>query len=95
MNPYGIIKRPMITEKSTIQKEESNQVTFEVDKRANKVEIRRAIEMIFKVSVQDVRTMRVTGKKRRRGRIEGKKRDWKKAVVTLAPGARIEFFEGA
>ncbi len=95
MNPYGIIRRPMVTEKSTIQKEDSNQVTFEVDKCANKVEIRRAIEMIFKVSVLNVRTMRVTGKKRRRGQIVGKKRDWKKAVVTLAPGARIEFFEGA
>ncbi len=94
MNEYGIIRRPVITEKSTIQKEECNQLTFEVDKKANKVEIARAIEKIFKVKVLGVRTLRVTGKKKRRGRILGKRRDWKKALVTLAPGARIEFFDG-
>ncbi len=94
MNEYTIIRRPIITEKSTIQKEECNQLTFEVDKTANKVEIARAIEKIFKVKVLDVRTARVAGKIKRRGRIVGKKRDRKKAMVTLAPGARIEFFDG-
>ncbi len=94
MNEYGIIRRPVITEKSTIQKEECNQLTFEVDKKANKVEIARAIEKIFKVKVLGVRTLRVIGKKKRRGRVIGKRRDWKKALVTLAPGARIEFFDG-
>jgi len=95
MTPYAIILRPVITEKSTAQKETANQFTFEVAQTANKVEIRRAVEQIFKVQVSDVRTQRILGKKRRRGRVIGKRRDWKKAVVTLAAGARIEFFEGA
>ena len=94
MNQYSIIRRPLITEKSTLQKEDNNQLTFEVAKDANKVEIARAIETIFKVKVETVRTMRVIGKKKRRGMVIGKKRDWKKAIVTLAPGARIEFFDG-
>ncbi|MBC8394043.1 MAG: 50S ribosomal protein L23 [Deltaproteobacteria bacterium] len=94
MIQYDIIKRPLITEKTSIQKESFNQVTFEVDRRANCVEIRRAIETIFKVKVARVRTMQVTGKVKRRGRILGKRRDWKKAIVTLMPGERIDFFEG-
>lgn len=94
MNPYDIIRRPVITEKTSIQKEESNQITFEVDKRANRVEIARAIETIFNVRVAKTRTVNVKGKWKRRGRILGKRRDWKKAVVTLVPGERIEFFEG-
>jgi large subunit ribosomal protein L23 len=89
-----IIKRPLITEKSSIQKEVSNQVSFEVDRRANRIEIQRAIEALFNVRVAKVRTMQVKGKRKRRGRIEGKRPDWKKAVVTLVPGERIEFFEG-
>jgi large subunit ribosomal protein L23 len=94
MIQYEIIKRPVITEKTSIQKEDANQVTFEVDRRANRIEIRRAIEMIFKVKVADVRTMQIKGKVKRRGRTLGKRRDWKKAVVTLMPGERIDFFEG-
>ena len=94
MNPHQIIKRPLITEKTTIQKELSNQVTFEVDRRANRVEIQKAIEEIFNVGVARVRTQQVKGKVKRRGRIEGKRRDWKKAIVTLMPGQRIDFFEG-
>jgi len=94
MIQYDIIKRPVITEKTSIQKEEANQITFEVDRRANRIEIRRAIEKIFKVRVADVRTMQVKGKVKRRGRIEGKRRDWKKAVVKLMPGEHIDFFEG-
>ncbi|MFP4475892.1 MAG: 50S ribosomal protein L23 [Desulfatibacillaceae bacterium] len=95
MQEFEILRRPVVTEKSTIQKEDSNQVTFEVARDANKVEIRRAVEKIFNVRVKDVQTLRVTGKKKRRGRIVGKRRDWKKAVVRLAPGQRIEFFDGA
>ena len=95
MIDYDIIRRPLITEKTNIQKDQSNQVTFEVDPRANRIEIKRAVEKIFKVKVADARTMRVTGKIKRRGRIVGKRRDWKKAIVTLMPGERIEFFEGA
>ena len=94
MIQYEIIKRPVITEKTNIQKEASNQVTFEVDRRANRIEIQRAIEDIFNVKVAAVRTMQVKGKVKQRGRIVGKRRDWKKAIVTLMPGNRIDFFEG-
>jgi large subunit ribosomal protein L23 len=92
---YDIIRRPLITEKTTIQKDEANQVTFEVDRRANRIEIGRAVEKIFNVNVESVRTMHVRGKTKRRGRTLGKRRDWKKAIVTLRPGERIDFFEGA
>ena len=94
MIDYGIIRRPLVTEKTSIQKEQSNQITFEVDRTANRIEIKRAIEKIFKVNVAHVRTMQVKGKTKQRGRIIGKRRDWKKAIVTLLPGERIEFFEG-
>jgi large subunit ribosomal protein L23 len=89
-----IIKRPLITEKTSIQKEMHNQLTFEVDRRANRIEIKRAIETIFNVRVSDVKTIQVTGKIKQRGRIIGKRRDWKKAIVRLMPGERIDFFEG-
>jgi large subunit ribosomal protein L23 len=95
MIDYDIIRRPIITEKTNIQKELANQVTFEVDPRANRIEVQRAIEKIFNVKVAHTRTMHVRGKVKRRGRILGKRRNWKKAVVTLMPGERIEFFEGA
>jgi len=91
---YQVIKEPHITEKSNIQKEASNQVTFKVHKDANKIEIRRAVEELLKVKVVDVKVMNVRGKKRRMGRNVGKRPDWKKAVVKLAPGENIEFFEG-
>jgi large subunit ribosomal protein L23 len=94
MNQYDIIRRPMITEKTGIQKETANQVTFEVDRRANRIEIRRAIERIFNVKVDSVHTLQVKGKVKRRGRTLGKRRDWKKAIVRLKPGERIDFFEG-
>ncbi len=95
MIQYDIIRRPLITEKTTTQKETTNQVSFEVDRRANRVEIKRTVEKIFNVRVVGVRTMRIRGKIKRRGKIEGKRRDWKKAMVTLGPGERIDFFEGA
>jgi large subunit ribosomal protein L23 len=95
MIDYDIIRRPIITEKTNIQKELANQVTFEVDPRANRIEVQRAIEKIFNVKVARTRTMHVRGKVKRRGRILGKRRNWKKAIVTLMPGQRIEFFEGA
>ena len=95
MMQYEIIKRPLITEKTNIQKEIANQLTFEVDRRANRIEIKRAIESAFKVRVANVQTMQVKGKVKRRGRNIGKRRDWKKAIVTLMPGERIDFFEGA
>jgi large subunit ribosomal protein L23 len=94
MIPHDIVIRPLITEKTSIQKEVNNQITFEVDRRANRVEIKKAIENIFNVNVVVVRTMQVKGKTKQRGRIVGKRRDWKKAIVTLMPGERIDFFEG-
>ncbi len=94
MNPYDIIKRPLITEKTSIQKENYNQITFEVDRKANRVEIKRAIENIFNVNVATVKTMQIKGKTKQRGRIVGKRRDWKKAIIKLMPGERIDFFEG-
>jgi large subunit ribosomal protein L23 len=94
MISYDIIKRPLLTEKTNIQKEMSNQISFEVDRRANRVQIKRAVESIFNVKVSGVRTMQIKGKVKRRGRIVGKCRDWKKAIVTLMPGERINFFEG-
>jgi large subunit ribosomal protein L23 len=95
MISYDLIKRPVITEKTNIQKESYNQITFEIDRRMNRVEIKRAVEEIFNVRVATVRTMQVKGKTKQRGRIIGKRRDWKKAIVKLMPGERIDFFEGA
>ena len=89
-----MIREPHITEKSNIQKGAYNQVTFKVHKDANKIEIRRAVEELLKVKVVDVKVMNVRGKRRRMGRNIGKRPDWKKAIVKLAPGENIEFFEG-
>lgn len=89
-----VLVRPLVTEKSTRQMSEANAYSFRVPLAATKVEVRQAVERIFKVHVVDVRTMRVRGKSRRMGRFEGKRPDWKKAIVKLAPGERIEIFEG-
>ncbi|GAB6142567.1 50S ribosomal protein L23 [Desulfocicer niacini] len=91
---YDIIRRPLNTEKTTLQKELFNQVSFEVDRQANRMEIKDAVERIFNTKVQSVRTIQMKGKIKRRGRILGKRRDWKKAIVRLMPGQRIDFFEG-
>jgi large subunit ribosomal protein L23 len=95
MNVTDVIKGPIITEKGTLVNEVGNQVLFRVDPRANKVEIRQAVERLFKVKVEKVRTSRFLGKTRRVGKTAGRRSDWKKAYVTLAEGARIDFFEGA
>jgi large subunit ribosomal protein L23 len=92
-NPRDIIFRPVITEKSTGAMQDSK-YTFLVDLKSNKVEIRQAIEAIFKVKVTGVNTVRVMGKTKRMGRNVGKRPDYKKAIVTLAEGQRLEFFEG-
>lgn len=94
MIDHEIILGPVDTEKGNMQKEELNKLTFEVAKNANRVQIRKAIESIFDVKVATVRTLNVKGKVKRRGRILGRRKDWKKAVVTLMPGHRIKFFEG-
>lgn len=94
MKQYTIIRGPVVTEKTTLQKELNNQVTFKVDKRANRVEIKDAVEKNFNTKVKQVRTVQVKGKVKQRGKIIGKRKDWKKAIVTLMPGQRIDFFEG-
>jgi large subunit ribosomal protein L23 len=94
-NPREVILRPRMTETSMRQKEEHNVVTFRVRPDANKVEIRAAVEVIFNVKVADVRTTAYQGKLKRMGRFQGRRPDWKKAVVQLAPGHKIELVEGA
>ena len=94
MNRHRVIKKPLITEKGNLQKEMHNQICLEVDRSANKVEIRRAVEALFKAKVLEVKTQNIRGKTRRMGRNLGKKPDWKKAVVKLAPGQSVDFFEG-
>ncbi len=94
MRQYDILHGPVVTEKTTLQKEIANQVTFKVDKNANRVEIKEAVEYNFNTKVKKVRTVQVKGKVKQRGKIIGKKKDWKKAIVTLMPGQRIDFFEG-
>ncbi|MCK5553544.1 MAG: 50S ribosomal protein L23 [Deltaproteobacteria bacterium] len=92
---HDIIISPLVTEKSTIQREGQNQYSFKVDKRTNKIEIKDAVERLFKVKVREVRTVTVRGKVKRLGKRFGKRPDWKKAIVTVKEGDRIEFFEGA
>jgi len=94
MEVHKIIKRIIVTEKSTAAKEEFNKYHFEVDRKANKVQIGNAVEKLFKVKVDDVRVLNVLGKVKRLGRITGQKSSWKKAIVTLAAGSRIEITEG-
>ncbi|MCS5636994.1 MAG: 50S ribosomal protein L23 [Myxococcota bacterium] len=94
MNVHQVIQRPLQTEKSMIGRDERNLATFAVDRRANKLEIKQAVEELFDVRVKKVRTMQQQGKKRRVGRIVGRKPAWKKAIVELAEGHSIEFFEG-
>ena len=94
-NAHEVIYQPLITEKSTLLREQRNVYCFRVNPRANKIEIARAIEELFsQVKVADVRTSRVTGKVKRMGRYEGRRPDWKKAWVRLAPDSKeLEFFE--
>jgi large subunit ribosomal protein L23 len=95
MNANQIIRRPLVTEKSTTLREEVNVLAFEVDPKANKIEVKKAVEELFKVKVADVRIFNVRGKMKRLGRWEGKRRDWRKAYVRLKKGEKApEFVEG-
>jgi len=94
MELHQVIKRILVTEKSIAARDAYNKYFFEVDRKANKLEIGNAVEKLFKVKVVDVRVMHVLGKKKRMGRVIGQKSSWKKAIVTLAEGSRIEFAEG-
>jgi len=94
MEPQELIRRPLITEKSTRLKEGSNTICFEVARTANKIEVRRAVEKLFGVKVVNVRVANRQGKWKRMGRFLGQRKAWKKAYVRLAPDQKIEFFEG-
>jgi large subunit ribosomal protein L23 len=94
-DPRAILIRPLMTEKSMRDKEEHNTVAFRVRPDANKVEIRGAVETVFNVKVTAVRTAAYEGKLKRMGRFQGRRPAWKKAIVTLAPGHKIELVEGA
>jgi len=94
MNLHDVIRRPLVTEKSTVARETANLVTLAVDPRASKHDVQRAVEMLFDVKVVSVRTMRRAPKLRRVGKSAGRKPEWKKALVQLAEGQSIEFFEG-
>ncbi len=93
-NLTTVLRSPVITEKTTVAKEASNVVTFVVEKTSNKSEIRRSVEEIFKVKVDDVRTVNIAGKRKRSGKTQGKRSNWKKAYVSLKAGESIEIFEG-
>ncbi len=94
LQEYKIIRKPLITEKGTILKDENNQLVFEVDRRSNKSEIKKAVEKLFKVTVVSVKTQNKAGKPKKLGRSSGRRRHWKKAIVTLKEGNRVDFFEG-
>ncbi len=93
LNAWGIILRPLITEKAQLLTQ-LNKYAFEVDKRANKMQIKEAVEVAFSVSVREVNTCTMKGKRKRYGRGVTNMPNWKKAIVTLAPGEKIELFEG-
>ena len=96
MTANEIIRRPLVTEKSTLQRESgANVIAFEVDPAANKIEVKRAVEELFKVKVEEVRLANVRGKMKRMGRWAGKRRDWAKAYVRLKEGEKApDFIEG-
>ncbi|MEK7337956.1 MAG: 50S ribosomal protein L23 [candidate division NC10 bacterium] len=93
MDPHRIIRRALVTEKGTALREQ-NKYVFEVDRQANKIEIKRAIEALFGVTVTAVHALNVFGKTKRVGRFQGRTSDWKKAIATLKEGQTIEFFQG-
>lgn len=93
MNIYSVIKKPHVTEKTSLGSDTTNTVALVVDKGANKIEIKQAVESLFKVSVTGVRTVTVAGKVKRSGKTFGKRSNWKKAYVSLQEGQSIDFFE--
>jgi large subunit ribosomal protein L23 len=93
MSLYDVIKKPLVSEKTTIEKDARNIVAFVVKRDANKIEIRTAVESLFKVEVAAVNTVNMAGKVKRVGRNSGKRSNWKKAYVTLKEGSKVDFFE--
>ncbi|MGQ9682145.1 MAG: 50S ribosomal protein L23 [Anaerolineae bacterium] len=94
MHPYEVLKRPLLTEKTNLLSDVENRYAFEVDSRANKLQVKEAVERAFDVKVIAVNVINVPGKQRRLGRRIGHRPGWKKAIVTLASGQRIQLFEG-
>ena len=94
VNHYSILEKPLITEKSTMMQEHGNRVMFQVKRSANKLQIKEAVQNIFNVTVLDVNTINVKPKTQRFGRHQGQTKAWKKAIVLLKEGDRIDFFEG-
>ena len=93
-NHYSILEKPLITEKSTMMQEQGNRVMFQVKRSANKLQIKEAVQNIFNVTVLDVNTINVKPKTQRFGRHQGQTKAWKKAIVLLKEGDRIDFFDG-
>ena len=93
MNIYDVIKKPLISEKTTTEKDDKNVVAFVVNSSANKIEIRNAVKTLFNVEVDSVNTVNVAGKVKRAGKHLGKRSNWKKAYVTLKKGSNVDFFE--
>ena len=94
-NLYDVLVGPLLTEKGAAMKENENKVLFRVSRQANKIEIKKAVEEIFKVKVDFVSTINCKGKKKRMGKYEGRRADWKKAIITLKEGEKLEVIEGA
>jgi len=94
-NLYDVLVGPLLTEKGAAMKENENKVLFRVSRQANKIEIKKAVEEIFKVKVDFVSTINCKGKKKRMGKYEGRRADWKKAIITLKEGEKLEIVEGA
>ena len=95
MSPHDVLIRPLLTEKITGIRELKNCVAFAVDRRATRIDVRRAVEKVFSVKVSSVNVLNVRGKKKRQGRYVGKRADWRKALVTLKEGEKIELYESA
>lgn len=93
MNIYEVIKKPLVSEKTTLQKDANNVIALVVNRDANKIEIKEAVQKIFKVEVKEVNTVNMAGKTKRVGKNLGKRSNWKKAYVTLKEGSNVDFFE--
>jgi large subunit ribosomal protein L23 len=93
MNIYDVIKKPLVTEKTTVEKDAKNVLAFEVNRAANKIEIKAAVEQLFNTQVAEVNTVNVAGKTKRTAKGIGKRSNWKKAYVTLKEGQNVDFFE--
>lgn len=94
-DPFDVLIKPLLTEKITGLQEQANRIAFVVKKNASKIEVRHAVESALKVKVKTVNVMNVLGKKKRQGRFLGKRPDWKKAIVTLREGEKLDLYESA